>query len=379
MNYLDMEDNKKIKGSPFKREVNSINMEQPLLFDFSDESENEAIDFRYVITSYGADYPIDGIMKRIKEGVIFVPPFQRNYVWNIYEASKFVESLILGLPVPGIFLSKEKDTNKLLVVDGQQRLLSLFYFYQGFFEKDVFRLQNVQEDLNGKTYRTLKTNDRIRLDDSILHATIIRQDEPDDNDSSIYQIFERLNSGGRALKPQEIRACIYYGKFNELLNSLVKEYSWRTIFGKTIDERLKEQELILRFFSLLYYRKKYEKPLKNFLNTYMNVNRNLNINSSEQLTHIFKSTFDFIVRAIGQRPFRINRNLNLGAFDAVSIGVAERIIAGGNITDANSFKEVYNTLINDKNFISIVQGGTSDEKNVEDRINLAISAFKGVQ
>ena len=105
--------------------MNPINIEQPLLFNFDDETENEQIDFRYVITSYGADYPVDSLMKRIKDKVIFIPPFQRQFVWNINEASKFIESLILGLPVPGIFLSKEKDTHRLLVVDGQQRLTTL--------------------------------------------------------------------------------------------------------------------------------------------------------------------------------------------------------------------------------------------------------------
>lgn len=361
-----------------KRQINKINREQPLLFDFSDESENESIDFRYVITSYGADYPVDSLMKRIKDEVIFVPPFQRRYIWNVDEASKFVESLILGLPVPGIFLSKEKNTNRLLVVDGQQRLLSLYYFYQGYFDKTLFKLQNVQEDLIGRTYSTLKSHDRIRLDDSILHATIVRQDEPDDNDSSVYQIFERLNSGGRALKPQEIRACIYYGEFNELLNNLVKEQSWRVIFGKTSDERLKEQELILRFFALLFYRKKYEKPLKSFLNTYMNVNRSLQVNSAGDLIDIFKRTYEFIVEAIGPRPFRVNRNLNLGAFDAISIGVAERLLQGP-ILDVTHFKEAYNTLTNRMDFVAVVQGGTSDEKNVESRIEMAIEAFKNLR
>lgn len=360
-----------------EKNINKINIEQPLLFNFLDDTENESIDFRYIITSYGADYPIDSLMKRIKDEVIFVPPFQRRYIWNINEASKFIESLILGLPVPGIFLSKEKDTNRLLVIDGQQRLLSLYYFYQGYFNKSLFRLQNVQNDLIGRTYSSLKTNDRIRLDDSILHATIVRQEEPEDNDSSVYQIFERLNSGGRVLKPQEIRACIYYGEFNELLNELVKNTSWRIIFGRTIDERLKEQELMLRFFSLLFYRQKYEKPLKNFLNTYMNINRSLGSNSKEELINIFKKTYSYIVRVIGPKPFRVNRNLNLGAFDAISIGLAERL-RRGDIKNTNTFKKEYEKLINNKEFIAIVQGGTSDEKNVQLRIEMAITAFNEI-
>jgi len=361
-----------------KRPISKINREQPLLFDFIDESENETIDFRYVITSYGADYPIDSLMKRIDDGVIFVPPFQRQFVWNVDEASKFVESLILGLPVPGIFLSKEKETNKLLIVDGQQRLLTLYQFYEGYFNKLPFKLQNVQEDLVGKTYRTLKPSDRIRLDDSILHATIVRQDEPDDNDSSVYQIFERLNSGGRALKPQEIRACIYYGEFNELLNALVKHQTWRQIFGKNADNRLKEQELILRFFSLLLYRDQYEKPLKGFLNMVMSRNRDCNEHSVEKLSEIFKKTFDFIVKSLHPRPFRIKRNLNLGAYDAISTGIAERLMKS-DVKDHVAFQKAYTNLVEDDEFIQVVQGGTSDEKNIRVRLDMAINAFATIK
>jgi uncharacterized protein with ParB-like and HNH nuclease domain len=357
--------------------MNDINIEQPLLFDFEDESENESIDFRYVITSYGADYPVDSLMKRIQDKVIFIPPFQRQFVWSINEASKFIESLILGLPVPGIFLSKEKDTNRLLVVDGQQRLMSLYYFYKGYFQSTPFKLQNVQEDLLGRSYATLKTSDRLRLDDSIIHATVVRQDEPDDSESSVYQIFERLNSGGRALKPQEIRACIYYGEFNELLNELVKSQSWRVVFGKKSDIRLKEQELILRFFSLLYNRKNYEKPLKGFLNSFMSEHQHLEKISKEEFENTFKNTFNFITLAVGSKPFRIKRNLNLGAFDSISIGVAERLKAG-KIKNKAEFVEKYRLLTENEEFISVVQGGTSDEKNVMARINMAIEAFKNI-
>lgn len=357
--------------------MNDINIEQPLLFDFEDETENESIDFRYVITSYGADYPVDSLMKRIQDKVIFIPPFQRQFVWSINEASKFIESLILGLPVPGIFLSKEKDTNRLLVVDGQQRLMSLFYFYTGYFQTTPFKLQNVQEDLLGRSYNTLKTSDRLRLDDSIIHATVVRQDEPDDSESSVYQIFERLNSGGRALKPQEIRACIYYGEFNELLNELVKYPHWREIFGKKADIRLKEQELILRFLSLLYNRDNYEKPLKGFLNSFMSEFQHLDIIQKENFTETFKKTFDFITKTIGSKPFRIKRNLNLGAFDAISIGVAERL-KSGEIRNKAEFVKKYRSLIQDEEFISVVQGGTSDEKNVSTRISMAIKAFENL-
>ena len=99
-----------------------------------DATGDADLPFRYSISSYGADYPVDGLVKRLKDGTIYVPPFQRSYVWSIRDASRFVESLLLGLPVPGVFLAKEEPTNKLLVIDGQQRLRSLQFFYDRLFE-----------------------------------------------------------------------------------------------------------------------------------------------------------------------------------------------------------------------------------------------------
>src|SRR5687767_14799498 len=102
--------------------------EEPIEDALGDDSE-EVLPFRYAITSYGADYPVDGLVKRVGDGDITVPTFQRGFVWNFRQASRFIESLLLGLPVPGIFLSKEPDTQKLLVIDGNQRLHTLRFFY----------------------------------------------------------------------------------------------------------------------------------------------------------------------------------------------------------------------------------------------------------
>lgn len=165
--------------------------------------------------------------------MIFIPQFQRSFVWSINQASRFIESLLLGLPVPGIFLSKEPETGKLLIIDGQQRLKTLQYFYQGVFHNGrEFSLQNVQDRLLGKTHRTLDQTDENILDDSIIQATVVKQDEPSDDESSIYHIFERLNTGGTQLQPQEIRACIFHGPFNDLLNELNDEPAWRRVFGR---------------------------------------------------------------------------------------------------------------------------------------------------
>src|SRR5689334_5241894 len=88
---------------------------------------------RYDITSYGSDPDVEGLVRRLNRKEILIPQFQRGYVWRLPEASRFVESLLLGLPVPGVFFAIEPTTNKLLVIDGQQRLKSLQFFYEGVF------------------------------------------------------------------------------------------------------------------------------------------------------------------------------------------------------------------------------------------------------
>ena len=142
------------------------------------EDEAASTEIRYRISSYGADYPVDGLVKRLRQGDIDVPTFQREFVWPLPQASRFIESLLLGLPVPSIFLSKDSETQRLMVIDGQQRLKSLRFFYDGLLHGKEFRLRGVTKEFENLTYRTLEDEDRRRLDDSILHAIVIRQEDP---------------------------------------------------------------------------------------------------------------------------------------------------------------------------------------------------------
>ena len=124
--------------------------------------------------------------------------------------------------------------------------------------------------------RTKHFGSAWHLDDSILHAIIVKQEKPFDEDpSSIYHIFERLNTGGVLLQPQEIRSCIFHGPFARLLSQLNANGDWRLIFGK-VSSRMRDQELILRFFALLFGASNYSKPMKEFLNRFMARHRGLN-------------------------------------------------------------------------------------------------------
>ena len=353
-----------------------VNGRETKIIDNVVESE-EIIPFQYSITAYGADYPVDGLVKRISDGSIFIPTFQRGYIWDRKRASRFVESLLLGLPVPGIFLSREEGTNKLLVIDGHQRLRTLEYFYKGIFKDDKeFSLQFVQSQYRGATYQSISEEDRRKLDDSILHATIIKQDKPSDDNSSVYHIFDRLNTGGVNLTAQELRACLYHGEFNDLLKSLNENSYWRELFGP-VSSRLRDQELILRFLAL-YFGDKYSKPMAGFLNNYMGANRHLKLQSSEQVSQVFNNTIETLNKQLGKNVFKPRGSLMAAIFDSVMVGIARRL-EKGDIKDIEALNRHYIALLSNKDFIGATETHTSDEENVVKRIELATKAFSNIK
>ena len=344
--------------------------------------ENDSVYFS--ISSFGADYTVDGLIKRLDKKQIIVPKFQRRYVWDIKKASRFIESLIIGLPVPGIFLSRDaleigQDNVVVsgvntphLIIDGQQRLLSLQMFYKGVFGEKKFRLTGVCPELDGKAYDELSPDDQGRLDDAIIHATIIKQEAPDRDNSSIYMVFERLNTGGMLLQPQEIRACIYHGAFNELLNDLINTPAWRSLFKKE-NPRMKEQELILRFFALFYGYTEYKKGLKHWLNSFMFKNKDLRLFGADSLKPLFEKSINLIVAAKGNDAFRRGTAINAALFDSMMIGVAKRLEVSEMSVD--ECREKYDSLMADADYIDNSTYSTADEKPLKERIRIAIEKF----
>lgn len=340
------------------------------------EENDEALatPIKYAINSYGADYPVDGLVKRIKSGSIYIPDFQRNYVWSQAQASKFVESLLLGLPVPGIFLAKEED-NKLIVIDGQQRLKSLQMFYDKIFRGKEFQLKGVQEQFEGKTFETLDAEDKRRLDDSILHATIVKQEEPSEDDSSIYLLFERLNTGGLQLQPQEIRFAIFTGVLNDLLVKLNDYPKWREIYGP-LSKRRKDEELILRFLALKFDEASYIKPLRYFLNRFTAKNRAAAADVLAQYEKSFKSVVDFVAKTLGKKAFRPLRSINASVYDSVMVATAEGL-EKGKITNEKGFIAAYEALLANSEYKNATEQGTSDEPVVKKRLKLARETLLG--
>ncbi|MGB0696239.1 MAG: DUF262 domain-containing protein [Rhodospirillaceae bacterium] len=334
------------------------------------DEKNEKLDDHdvvYQITTSGADFDVDGLVKRFDRGSIYRPEFQRNFVWTWPQASKFIESILLGLPIPSVFLFREEESQKLLIIDGLQRLTTLHAFKKGRLPQNerVFKLKDVNPRFESKTLMELEEEDQRRFEDAIIHAMIIQQMAPDDSNSSVFHIFERLNSNGTPLQPQEMRAAVYHGTFQNMLGKVNENNAWRSVFGP-MHKRAKDQELILRFLALRFSRDNYTRPMKSFLNDFMAANRVKSEAELQQYIDSFSSAIERSYQALGQQAFRLTRSMNVAFFDALMVAVSENPNAGSDAIVAAS-----RALSEDSDFVRMTAESTSNESHVIGRITKA--------
>lgn len=329
---------------------------------------------RSVITSYGADLSVDSLVDKLKNGDIKLPRFQRRFVWSQAQASRFIESLLLGLPVPGIFLYREPVSGRLIVVDGHQRLQSLRNFYEDRFRGRNFSLKGVSEPLTGLSYATLWGHGRWTLDNSIVHATIFQKVDPTVDNSSVFEVFERLNGAGTPLLPQEIRECIYRGSFNRLLRQLNQGSAWRKIYGP-VSDRARDKELILRFFALKHREDHYSRPLKHFLNEYLEENARASSEWIEQRRVEFMTVTECAATWLPREAFRRGSiKLNAAITDAILVGLSHRLDLGP-IVNRASLGTIATKLRDNENFLYVTDRSTTDASSVRARIDQAKKAF----
>lgn len=367
---------------------------------FEGEQPDESVDIDlYDILTYGADYTVSVYLDKLKKGQIEIPEYQRKYVWTLPQASRFIESLIIGLPIPNIFLAKEPDTGKFLVVDGQQRLRTLQFFIQEEkFDKKAFRLKGVKPEFNGLTYSELQPRDQLRIDDTIIHAIIFEQLAPKDDPnaqkgfgSSVFHIFERINTGGTRLTPQEVRGAVYYGDFAKLLIKLGKREVWDSMtHGKT--SSAKREELALRFLAFYHRLDQYKKPLVEFLNKFLIAYRNPGQDKLSEFEQLFDVVFSFIAQSglvrkeLFVRKDSSTNSFNAAIFDSVSVSVANWLVKNDLINQkhvaeavGNAFKEAYSGLLDNQEYVKLCTGSTSDENNVKRRFELAKQALNAIK
>jgi Protein of unknown function DUF262 len=318
----------------------------------------------YEILNYPADTTLKGYLEQWDVKQLKIPEFQRRYVWDIKKASKLIESFLLGLPVPGVFLFKERDSARFLIIDGQQRITSVVAFQKELFnDKVAFRLQGVSPQWEGKKFSELSDKDHFKFETAVMRATIIQQLKPDDS-SSIYHIFERLNTGGVNLNPMEIRQCIGYQPFIKMLQEINHADSWRALLGKKpVDKRLRDVELVLRVMAVNEWLNEYDKPMKSFLNKYVESKRGAD-DSFPSMKERFEEACKAAVTALGKKPFHLRGRLNYGVLDSV----LSTLLKNGPIAD---LKAKFEALTHDPTYLDNVTKNTSDASVLKSRLQLA--------
>jgi hypothetical protein len=358
--------------------------------DSLEEESQETIPELEPLSYFGTDFDVHGLVRRLNAKDIIVPRFdpvvdsvsdvagfQRKFVWKKTQMDRFIESLLLGFPIPGIFLVQQPDKS-LLVLDGQQRLSTLQRFYSGELEAGrPFVLENVAEDYKGLFYETLDDEQRRTLDNTFIHATVVKYNPALGGAESVYSLFERLNTGGTNLYPQEIRVALYNGRLVELLRELNSDPDWRAIYGAP-SERLKDQELILRFLAFYEDEDSYQRPLKVFLNEFLNEHRDLQGLDAARLRRVFKSTAKLANRVLGRSALRPDSQVNAAFADAIMVGLARRLAAGP-INDDDAVLTARESLLQNEDFISAIARATADEERVARRLSLAKDAFQVVR
>lgn len=222
------------------------------------------------------------------------PIYQRDFLEDWVKASRLVESVLLSIPIPTVYLCQEKDET-LSVIDGQQRLTSFIKYL-----KNEFALKGLQElpELNGKKYSELEKEIQKKLKNSTIHAiTLLKESE-----ELKYEIFARLNLGSEKLRDQELRNCIYRGNFNNMLEDIaINDKLLPTLF-KNENKRKAYQERILRFFALRDYNN-YKSNMPKTLNQYMVRHQNDNDAEIKAQKDLYTGTIDIIKQVLGEKAF----------------------------------------------------------------------------
>ncbi len=307
------------------------------------------------------------------------PDFQRNSVWKPEQKSRFIESILLNFPLPPLYVNQQKD-NSLVVIDGLQRTMAL----KSFLDKENGTILSgllLLPDLNGRKFTELPSTYQAIIENRRLWLYILKPSTPI---QIIYELFERINTGGTPLNRQEVRNGILIGKGADFL----KKLSEQPYFRKAIDNgvspvRMKDRELILRYlaFQLFDYQRDYEGNMSVFVEKAMKLLNEMDENALHKLEQNFKRVMEITFDFFENRNFRIpiyNGNGVQKSRGTVHNAVFESVAAFF-ATQETEFllihkKQIqnnFNKLLQNKNYLEAVETATHSKAKVIFRFELA--------
>jgi uncharacterized protein with ParB-like and HNH nuclease domain len=372
--------------------------------DYVEEEDELQID-EYDITATPNDFNVSTLFNFIESGAVRIPGFQRNFVWDQVRASKLIESLILGIPVPQLFLY-EQARNRFLVIDGQQRLMSIYYFIKrkfprkekrveirAIFDKegkipdetlhndmyfDDFKLKlseklpNQTNKFHGLNYSTLGDY-KTQFDLRPIRNIIVKQNSPAGDDSSMYEVFNRLNTGGINLRPQEIRTSMYHSRFYDMLYRVNADDRWRMILNSPEpDLHMKDIEILLRGLAMLISGHDYAPSMVRFLNQFSKMCESHEEKQNQYLQKLFTSFLEACEDLPGDAFVNPKNNrFNIALFEAVFTATCDEAFKKRRLLKGEIDRDEISALERDRQFLEASLEGTTRTTNVGTRLKRA--------
>jgi len=340
------------------------------------------------IRTQASDPIVKNLCDRIDKGKLKIQAdFQRKYVWesNNKLKSKLIESVFFFFFIPTIYTAEEEDGSE-VVIDGQQRLQTFHSFL-----KNQFRLTGLEIcfELNHKSYQSLGDIDESLQDKITNYPLRVIKIMKDSDDSVKFDIFERLNRGSVKLTDQELRNCIYRGKFNTFLKELVKtDQNFQILLGSKDHKRMQDIEFALRFFAL--YEWKYKSPMKKFINIFMKENQDIEDDKLREYRTIFKKSAMLVITVFGKNAFNLythkhgingiyEKKINKGLFDVLMNGFtlynSNQIMP---YKDALKEELIWLMTQNDDFLGAITGSGTDSHEKVTKKLDIWINSIKTI-
>lgn len=362
--------------------------------DFECEEEEEIgtldLDSFKDTSSFSLDLNAEMVEQYYKKGkFVFNPDFQRRYVWDTKRKSKFIESLMLNIPIPSILLADNREKNEFIIIDGKQRLKTIVEFICPEKDNVGFKLTGLEvlKELNGYTYkRLLEDVSKIEMLSSFQTYTFKASIVRNYNEKLLYFIFARLNSGSVQLSTQELRHTLFPGEFSKFINleSLVNKNIKKILKlpADKCDSRMKDAELLCRYYAFKYYWKTYNSTVGALLDyTYKEINKNwenLEREVKEDLTE-FNLAVNFVYKILGDDAFKIyspeeNRYLKFNrlVFDLLcwwfSVDKHRNIVLSNN--EIKPYKKYFEEMFKNKDFSEAFKPVTSSQEKTLRRFKL---------
>lgn len=324
------------------------------------------------------DYPLNMIKEMFDEGdIIPQPDYQRDYIMDEKKASKLIESVLLQIPIPTIYLCEEDD-GTLSIIDGQQRLTSFVKFL-----KNEFALKNLEQYIkfNGKKFADLDKSVQRTIKNTSIHSIVIKKESQELK----YEIFARLNQGSTSLKPQELRNCIYRGSFNNMLEEIASN---NKTFGGLVgaeNKRKNYQENILRYFALKNFQE-YSSSISRTLNLFMEKHQHDSEDEIKKYKKDFNSKIDIIKQVLGADAFfgydrekgKMMNKFSGSTYDSIIIGFSmfnnHDIMSHSDII-RNKVKEM---KMNDSQYQNYTYAATGSKARVIGRIKKVYNLLREI-